>query len=56
MLAILFLLVNTIILTPVLDRTYKIIDETKILYLTSWNHSQTDVAFANTMQYLSSCT
>ena len=52
MLTILFLLVNTITLTLVLDRTCEFINGMKIPYSTYWTYSQIDVAFDNPMKYL----
>ena len=51
MLTILFLLVNTITLTLVLDCTYDFINGITIQYLTYWTYSQMDVTFANPIQY-----
>ena len=52
MLTILFLLVNTITLNLVLDRTYDIINGMTILFLTYWNYSHMGVALGNPTQYL----
>ena len=48
-----FLFVNTITLTLVLDRTYEFINGATIPYLTYWAYSLMDVAFTSPMQYLS---
>ena len=52
MLTILFLLVNTITLTLVLENTYEFINGMTIPYLTYWTYSRMDVSFSNPMQYL----
>ena len=59
MLTILFLVVISITIDMVLDRTYEFIIGIKILYLYYWTYAQImlrmDVAFSNPMQYLRSC-